>query len=75
MDFTKPKHGKSARLKVNKPRPHQECELDEEEKQRFLQELRRICPSAGCLTKGDSDTDSASEDENLPPVSTMQCNC
>ncbi|KAH3701811.1 hypothetical protein DPMN_076807 [Dreissena polymorpha] len=75
MDFTKPKHGKSARLKVNKPRPHQECELDEEEKQRFLQELRRICPSAGCLTKGDSDTGQRFRRRKPSTVSTMQCNC
>ncbi|WAQ94074.1 hypothetical protein MAR_006545, partial [Mya arenaria] len=30
--------------------------------------IKRICPSACILTKGDSDTDTASEDEDLPPV-------
>ncbi|WAR00132.1 hypothetical protein MAR_024504 [Mya arenaria] len=33
-----------------------------------LRSLKRICPSACILTKGDSDTDTASEDEDLPPV-------
>ncbi|XP_052793074.1 uncharacterized protein LOC128226975 isoform X1 [Mya arenaria] len=36
-----------------------------------LRSLKRICPSACILTKGDSDTDTASEDEDLPPVSIL----
>ncbi|WAQ95787.1 AN-like protein [Mya arenaria] len=33
-----------------------------------LRSLKRICPSACILTKDDSDTDTASDDEDLPPV-------
>ncbi|XP_036003510.1 uncharacterized protein LOC118566198 [Fundulus heteroclitus] len=68
IDFTSPKYGKTAKWKVNKQRRIEVAGLDESEQQRALEALRRICPTAGCLTKAESDTDSASEDEDLPPV-------
>ncbi|XP_035984434.1 uncharacterized protein LOC118557991 [Fundulus heteroclitus] len=68
--FTTPKYGKTAKWKVNKQRRVEVAGLDKSEQQRPLEALRRICPTAGCLTKAesDTDTDSASEDEDLPPL-------
>ncbi|XP_035981988.1 uncharacterized protein LOC110367812 [Fundulus heteroclitus] len=68
IDFTTPKYGKTAKWKVNKQRRVEVAGLDESEQHRALEALRRICPTAGCLTKAKSDTDSASEDEDLPPL-------
>ncbi|XP_035987601.1 uncharacterized protein LOC118560572 isoform X2 [Fundulus heteroclitus] len=66
--WTNPKYGRTAKWKVNKQRRVEVAGLDESEQQRALEALRRIYPTAGCLMKAESDTDSASEDEDLPPL-------
>ncbi|XP_035986436.1 uncharacterized protein LOC105917461 isoform X2 [Fundulus heteroclitus] len=70
IDFTNDNNGKTAKWKVNKQRRVEVPGLDESEQQRALEALRRICPTAGCLMKAESDTDTvtASEDEDMPPA-------
>lgn len=70
MNLTKPAHGKNRQPKRKTPEPvlpESEDEFNEEE---ALQQLKQICPNACILTKTDSDTDSASDDEDLPPILT-----
>ena len=43
--------------------------VDSVDEEMALQQLKQIFPAAGILTKDDSDTDTASEDDELPSVS------
>ncbi|WAR11216.1 hypothetical protein MAR_036292, partial [Mya arenaria] len=54
-------------LKKRRRRVLSTCENDDGfDAAEALRGLKRICLSACILTKGDSDTDTASEDEDLP---------
>ena len=46
--------------------------MDSDEEADALRALKRICPDACILTKDDSDTDTASDDDEMPPVSTYR---
>ena len=72
IDFSHPKH-KSTPCKQRKRRePPEIPELAEVEQEQALQKLKKICPDAAALLKGDSSTDTASEGEEsdalYPPV-------
>ena len=43
--------------------------VDSVDEEIAFQQLKHIFPTAGILTKDDSDTDTASEDDELPSVS------
>ena len=43
--------------------------VDSVDEEMAFQQLKQIFPTAGILTKDDSDTDTASEDDELPSVS------
>lgn len=49
IDFSKPKYGKTRR-KVNQRKPVEEEGTSLADQKRFFEELRRICPNAGCLS-------------------------
>lgn len=68
MALTKPVHCKPKQRKRKTPEPITDSDDDFDEAA-ALQQLKQICPNACILTKTDSDTDSASDDEDLPPVS------
>ncbi|KAH3836817.1 hypothetical protein DPMN_110193 [Dreissena polymorpha] len=64
ISFHKSKHGKT-----RKTRPRQQpavvVTIDEEE---ALVRLKKVCPDACVFLKDYSDTDTASDDEDMPPV-------
>ncbi|XP_052212253.1 uncharacterized protein LOC127831324 [Dreissena polymorpha] len=64
ISFHKSKHGKT-----RKTRPRQQpavvVTIDEEE---ALRRLKKVCPDACIILKNDSDTDTASDDEDMPPI-------
>lgn len=67
MVISKPVPGKAAKKrKLTKPAIMESD--DEFDENAAFQELKQILPTACILTKADSDTDTASEDEDLPPV-------
>ena len=47
----------------------EEVNIDPVDEEMALHQLKQIFPSAGILTKDDSDTDTASDDDELPSVS------
>ena len=66
INFEKPKHSRKRKHYPADPPTKKVPLVDEEE---ALRQLKLICPEACILTKTDSDTDTASDDEDLPPVS------
>lgn len=64
ITFSRPRPNKAPKRK-RKPVPTVEDDIDEEE---MFRQLKQICPNACVLTKNDSDTDTASDDEDLPQV-------
>ncbi|KAH3878976.1 hypothetical protein DPMN_002877 [Dreissena polymorpha] len=66
MNFSQPKHGKVPKRKARTaPDTDSDDDFDDEA---ALRALKRLCPNACVLTKDDSDTDTASDDEDMPPV-------
>ena len=69
IQFNRPVYGKRKRETVSRPSKHRRRESHSFDEEKALSELRDIFPSAAILTKTDSDTDTADEDDELPPVS------
>ncbi|XP_052254844.1 uncharacterized protein LOC127860420 [Dreissena polymorpha] len=66
MNFSQPKHGKVPKRKARTaPDTDSDDDFDDEA---ALRALKRLCPNACVLTKDDSDTDTASDDEDMPPL-------
>lgn len=66
MNFRKPKYGQT--IKARPRRKKHVIQRDPDEEAAALCELKDICPDACILAKNESDTDTASEDETMPPV-------
>jgi hypothetical protein len=63
IDFTSPRYGKRKRKNRNINTSFQQ--VDEAEALRLL---KRACPNSCLLTKDESETETASDDEDLPKV-------
>ena len=64
LDFSHPRHGRKTTIRKRKIRQRYDVPSKEEQKA-FFKELAQVHPNAACLAKGESDTDSASETEEV----------
>lgn len=70
INFSRPVRGKVQRKRKALIEPP--SVLTEFEEAEALRSLKRVCPDACILTKDDSDTDTASDDEEIPPASNLK---
>ncbi len=68
INFDNPKPGRQKKQKAKADYCDSDDEVDFDEDD-ALRSLKRICPTACALMKDDSDTDTVSEYEDMPPVS------
>lgn len=69
INFNRPRHG----VTVKRTKPvEKENESDDFDEEAAMRQLKQLCPDACIFTKDDSDTDTASDDEDLPPVLTKE---